>query len=368
MRILQLIPSLASGGAERLVVDLCNELTAQGDEVFLCIIQNPSEYDYGFFLKELSDQVRFRSLNQRKGFSFKNIITLNKIIKEIKPDIVHVHLSMLLYTYVLSFLNLKIHFYNTIHNPAEKTCSNLLFKTLNYICYSTGLIKVITISEECKISYQKFYKLKNDTLIENGRKTNIPTSNYKQVTDEINSLKQFNDDVLFVHVARFHKQKNQELLIQVFNRLANENVHYLLLILGDWSFCEEAKELAKTANERIHFLGTKKNISDYLFLSDAFCLTSNYEGMPISLLEAFSCGCTPICTPVGGIKNMIQDGITGYLSENVTESAYYDAVKRFLNNRNLIKKENLVIHFEELYSIEHCALKHRQLYQKNKIK
>jgi len=350
------------------VVDLCNELTAQGDEVFLCIIQNPAEYDYGFYLKELSDKVRFSSLNQHKGFSFENIIALQKIINKIKPDIVHAHLSTLLYSYALSILNLKIRFYNTIHNLAEKACLNFLFKTLNYIFYSTGLIKVITISEECKISYENFYKLKNSTLIENGRKANMPSSNYKQVTDEINSLKQFDDDMVFVHVARFHKQKNQELLIHVFNRLAEENIHYQLLIIGDWSFCEEAKELADTANERIHFFGTKSNVSDYLFQSDAFCLTSSYEGMPISLLEAFSCGCSPICTPVGGIKNMIQDGLTGFLSKNVTESAYYYAVKRFLNNKNLIQKENLVIHFEELYSIEHCALKHRKLYQKYRIK
>jgi glycosyltransferase involved in cell wall biosynthesis len=368
MRILQLIPSLGSGGAERLVVDLCNELTVQGDEVFLCIIQNPNESDYGFYLQELSDKVRFFSLNQRKGFSFKNIVALNKIIKEIKPDIVHVHLSTLLYTYFLSIFHLKIRFYNTIHTLAEKTCSNLLFKTLNYICYSTGLIKAIAISEECKTSYQNFYKLKNATLIENGRKANAPSSKNKQVTYEINTLKQLDDDLVFIHVGRFDIIKNQKLLICVFNKLADEKLNYILLILGDWSFCNEAKELAGTANERIHFLGTKKNVGDYLFQSDAFCLTSSYEGMPISLLEAFSCGCTPICTPVGGIKNMIQDGITGFLSENVSESAYYDAVKRFLNNRNMIQKENLVKHFEELYSIEHCALKHRQLYQKYRIK
>lgn len=368
MKILQLIPSLGSGGAERLVVDLCNELTVQGEEVILCIIQNPTESDYGFYLQELSDKVRFISLNQHKGFSFENIVALQKIINEIKPEIVHVHLSTLLYTYFLSIFHLKIRFYNTIHTLAEKTCSNLLFKTLNYICYSTGLVKVITISEECKTSYQNFYKLKNATLIENGRKGNVLSLKHKQVTDEINSFKQQADDVVFIHVGRFDVIKNQKLLIDVFNRLAEENVHYLLLILGDWSFCNEAKKLAKTANDFIHFIGTKKNVSDYLFQSDAFCLTSNYEGMPISLLEALSCGCTPICTPVGGIKNMIQDGITGFLSENVSEIAYYDAVKRFLNNRKTIQKANLIKHFENLYSIEHCALKHRQLYQKNRIK
>ena len=366
MKILQIIPSLGSGGAERLVVDLCNELTNRGEDVVLCITQNPNEYDYGFYLNELSDSVRFISLNRCKGFTFKNIILLQKIIKEVKPDIIHLHLSILLYAYLLSVLNLNIRFYNTIHSLAEKTCKNLLFKMLNYFCYSIGLIKVIVISEECKTSYEKFYNLKNATLIHNGRKNFLPSERFSFVSDEIKRFKQHESSIVFVHVARYHNEKNQELLFQVFNRLAKEGLDYSLLIIGDWSFCEEAKQLAKLANDRICFLGIKKNVCDYLFLADAFCLTSNYEGMPISLLEALSCGCIPICTPVGGIKDMIQDGITGFLSENVSETAYYDAIKSFLNNKNIVKKETLINYFEENYSIEQCALKHISLYQNSR--
>ncbi|MDD4969941.1 MAG: glycosyltransferase [Paludibacter sp.] len=368
MKILQIIPSLATGGAERLVVDLCNELTNQGQEVVLCITQNPQKSDYGFYLHELNNSVRFISLNQRKGFLFKNIIALQKIIKEVKPDVVHVHLSILLYVYILSFLNINIRFYNTIHSLAEKTCKNLFFKITNYFFYSLRFIKVITISEECKDSYEFFYKLKNSTLINNGRKTNLPSGKYQEVSDEMNVLKINKFDLLFIHVARYHKQKNQEMLIQVFNRLAKEGIRYSLLIIGDWSFCEDAKELAKRANNQIHFLGTKQDVCDYLYLADAFCLTSIYEGMPISLLEALSCGCTPICTPAGGIKDIIQDGITGFLSTDESAENYYKVLNNFIKQPNTLKKEVLIRHFKDNYSIEHCALKHIQLYQSNSIR
>jgi glycosyltransferase involved in cell wall biosynthesis len=186
---------------------------------------------------------------------------------------------------------------------------------------------------------------------------------YQEVTNEIDTYKLNKSDLVFIHVARYHEQKNQQLLIDVFNRLANEVIGYSLLIIGDWLFCEDARELAKTANEHIHFLGTKKNVSDYLFLSDAFCLTSIYEGLPISLLEALSCGCTPICTPVGGIKDSIQNGITGFLSDNVSEESYYNAIKRFMNQQDTIKKEDLIKYFEDNYSIEQAAQKHINLYK-----
>jgi len=366
MKILQIIPSLGSGGAERLVVDLCNEMADQGQDVTLCIVQNPEEEDYGFYLHELHESVRFISLNQKKGFTFRNISSLQKMIREISPDIVHVHLSAILYLYVLSLVNLNTCFYHTLHNLAEKTCDNSVLKLMNYFYFSLGIIKVITISEECDISYQKFYKLRNATMINNGRKANLPSINYPSVREEINHLKKQDSDLVFIHVARYHRQKNQELLIRVFNRLEKEGISYLLLVLGDWSFCEEAKELAQTANKNIHFLGTKKNVSDYLFLSDAFCMTSLYEGMPISLLEALSCGCTPVCTPVGGIKDIVQDGITGFLSENLSEDAYYTCIKRYMIQKDNINRKVLIKLFEDKYSIEYCAGHHISLYSSKK--
>lgn len=366
MKILQIIPSLASGGAERFVVDLCNELNVQGEDVYLCILLNSQDADYGFYLPELNNSVHFIALNQSKGFRLNKIWLLYKLIRDTKPNIVHIHLSIYLYVYFLSLINFRTPFFFTIHSLAEKACHGFHFRLLNFIYYLLGLINVIVISDECKLSYEKFYGLHNATLIYNGRKKNTPSFRYQEVLCEINKLKQNGSDLVFVHVARFEKSKNQKLLIQVFNRLEQEGFNFLLLIIGDWSFCNEAQELAKKANSRIHFLGTKHNVTDYLLLGDAFCLTSIYEGMPISLLEALSCGCTPVCTPVGGIKDIIKDEVTGFLSQDITEYSYYDAIKRFINQRTKIKKDLLIKFFEANYLIEKTASKHISLYNKYK--
>ena len=67
MRILEIIPQLSSGGAERFVVDLCNELSISND-VTLLVFHNLEQY--GFYANELSDKVRIISLNKKKGVSF----------------------------------------------------------------------------------------------------------------------------------------------------------------------------------------------------------------------------------------------------------------------------------------------------------
>lgn len=365
MRILQIIPSLGSGGAERFVVDLCNEMAAKGADVHLCLIQNPDERDFGFYLSELNAEVTFTSLNQPKGFRWKNIILLMRLIHTVKPDVIHGHLGVLLYFYFIKLFTLKTKIFFTIHNLAERACPNLLSKILNYLYFKLGLIRVITISKECTQSYHRFYGLKNSNQILNGRLKVLATREYTSVEKEISILKKSSEDLVFVHVARYHDQKNQELLIRVFNRLYSENEKFILLILGDWSFCDEAVRLAQTAEKCIHFLGTKTNVGDYLYLSDAFCLTSVYEGLPISLLEAISCGCVPVCTPVGGITEVVRHEVTGFLSDDVSEPAYYATMKNFMNNRDLIKKETLIQLFDNQYSIEISAKNHLQLFDRS---
>ena len=363
MKILQIIPSLASGGAERLVTDLCNEMCRQGAEVHLCIVQNPGERDFGFYLPALSDKVHFHSLNQPKGFGWKNIGQLNLLIKQLKPDVIHAHLGALLYLYFLKLLRGKYTFYYTIHNLAEKSDPNLLLRAINIFYFGLKLIRAITISEKCDISYRKFYGLKNASCIPNGREKLYPTDQYTSVSKEINSYKQSESDLVFIHVARYYPQKNQEMLVKVFNRLIDEGHAIVLLIIGDWSFCSEARELAATVKPRIHVLGTRTNVADYLLLSDAFCLTSLYEGLPISLIEAISCGCTPLCTPAGGIPDIIKHGETGFLSADFTYESYFSMIREYINHgKDLISRAKLIETYEDNFSIEITARRHLNLF------
>jgi glycosyltransferase involved in cell wall biosynthesis len=116
------------------------------------------------------------------------------------------------------------------------------------------------------------------------------------------------------------------------------------------------------ACDKIIFFGEKHNVSDYLLNADAFCLSSIREGMPISLIEAFACGCVPICTPVGGLINTIENGVTGYLSDSVSENDYYLSVRTYLENKDQIKKTDLIQYYLSNFSIEECAKKYLSLY------
>ena len=86
-------------------------------------------------------------------------------------------------------------------------------------------------------------------------------------------------------------------------------------------------------------------------------LPSIWEGLPIVLLEALSVGCIPICSPVGGVVNVIKDGFNGILSHNTEANAIEESIRRFLS---LNKKEIGLMHSNclasfQLYNIEQTA-------------
>lgn len=360
MKIIQLTYNLCSGGAEKFVVDLSNQLAAEGHDVTLCILRTDLDKDSIFNKQFLSEKVKFHSLKLSPGFSPSKCQKVDKYIKSQRPDIVHCHLNVIPYIFKTSIFNRNIKFFHTLHNIAANTGGVGIQYHLNKFFYRHNLIRSVCISRLCQHSYEEYYKLYNAPYIDNGRAIVSPSEKHKDVEKEIISYKKSQKTKVFIHVARFNKQKNQHLLIDSFNRLSAENVDYTLLVIGRDFDTPDGRKLQDIANDRIHFLGEKDNVSDYLLCSDAFCLSSSYEGLPISILEALSCGVTPICTPVGGIPDVIKNKKNGYLSTGLDPDEYCSAIKQFIEKP--IDKNQLIDFYKTNYSIEVCAKKYESLF------
>lgn len=362
MRILQLVFNLRPGGAEKFTVDFCNELS-KINEVYLCQIQKENN-DNSFFKHELKDGVNYLNLGCSNGINFKTFFTIFRLIKEIKPDVVHAHLNTRIYLFLPAVIfNHSMKFIHTIHNLAEYDVGFSWQKKLNNIFYRRRLINGVAISKECKESFINFYKHNTLSLIENGASAVEKTLDYQKVAEEITNLKKTKDDLVFIHVARFAEQKNQQLLIKVFNKLMNGKNDIILLIIGLNHDSEEANNLRVGCHSNIHCLGAKTNVSDYLLNSDVFVLSSLWEGLPISLLEAMSCGVIPVCTPAGGIPDVIKDENVGFLSKDFSEEQFYLAVERCIKLIDVFDRAGLIDYFNEHYSMEKCTNNYLKIYE-----
>lgn len=364
MKIFEIIPHLGSGGAERFVVDLCNEL-ADRHEITLIVL---FKFDYkGFFLKEISPKINVICMEKKPGLDVKCLLKIKHLINQQQPDIVHTHLSGFLYTVLNFWKKSKTKFIYTVHSDAAYDAKDFINRTIRKLAFKSGRVAAVTISEESQKSFEKLYGTKS-SLIYNGRPQFFQANSdiQQQVEKEINSLRHTPNTVIIINVARLNKVKNQLTLAQAVSLLNQQGYKIELISIGEANDKEVLYAIQALKSPNIHLLGSKTNPRDYLAQSDAFCLSSFIEGMPITLIECFSVGVIPICTPVGGMKNMIYDGVNGLLAEGTTQADIEKALIRFLKlspeERKLMREKSLESF--KAYDIKTCCHNYECLMRK----
>lgn len=361
MKILEITYNLRPGGAERFIVDLCNNYSQdENNEVYLLAVNKDSGPKDKHYLSSLSKKVHYICANASKGLSIKGLFKIYKIIKELKPDVVHAH-SSVLHLLLPSLFQRKIKYIHTLHTLAEKNTSHRKLKLIEKKLYNK-YIQAVTISDICNKSFIDYYNSNNSICIPNGREALKTTELHSAISDEINNLKKNSNTPVFIHVATFLKPKNQQLLFDTFKKLEDEGKDFLLVVLG--ACYENCTHPYKENGKQIVIMGRKENVGDYMACADFFVMSSIWEGLPLSLLEAMSMGVIPICTPAGGIVDVIYNGTNGYLSPSFKLDDFYALIKGVLENPDKISKKDVIKCYEENYTMSICAEKYLDLYKK----
>lgn len=357
MKTLQIIYSLCSGGAERFVVDLSNRLAEiPGNEVVLLAVNSLDNPKAAHYLPDVSPKVAVRSLNC-KGLSLSALWGIHKVIKAERPDIVHLHSNIVL-IYLAMLLGTRSKVVHTLHNLAHKCLTWGWCKPINRYLYNKK-VKAITISEECHDSFAALYgRNSSDTLIVNGREKIETTAALPEVRKELDTILKPGAPV-FVNVARCHPQKNHKMLFETFERLTAEGSDCQLLVVGAH---HEANAERYRNHPNIHIIGERRNVADYLACADYFVLSSGYEGLPLTLLEAMSVGCIPVCTPAGGIVDVLRNGENGFLAKGFESEALYASIREALSNAATINRNAIVEEYEKDYSMKTCAERYFEVY------
>jgi len=363
-KIVQVLPALGLGGAQVFCIQLCNELASRyGYDVTLVSMYHHKPGKH-LPLDLLDKKIKFITLGKRPALDPTMFFKLRKLIAKQQPDVVHTHLHAGYYCFLGYLKNKKgykkVH---TFHNLVKRDSPWLGRQAFKYF-FGKRIIIPVSISEEVFKGAIEEYGDCIKELIENGSERVKPTALFNETKDKINKLKKNADTKVLVNVARISAQKNQHLLLESMRRLQDENV--ICLIIGDYVPDDKKiyDALLAIKPDNVYFMGKVNNVSDYLLNADAFVLSSIFEGAPISLLEALSAGVVPVCTPVGGLKNVITRDI-GFLSAEVSEEAYTKALKAYLHAPEVdierLKRNGKEL-FDKMYSMKHCAAQYKELY------
>lgn len=324
--------SMGAGGIEAIVCGLANEL-AKNNTVTVCTLRQYKDDD--LFYHRLDPGVRKETLGKTEETSpLKVIFQVYSYLKRGDFDIIQIHGFFYYYLLAVLFLHRKKRFYYTVHSDAWKENNpwDLRLLRIKRFCFQKKWIHPITISPASKDSFTRLYHCESK-LILNG-----VTRPVFSRTDVSSPYRLTSDTRLFVNPGRICPQKNQGMLCRVFDRLIKEGWDICLVIAGPNHVESSYKEIEPFLSERIRYIGESSDVPSLLYYADGMALSSAWEGMPVVIIESLAAGCPCICTPVGGVVNMIENGANGYLSQSVSEEDYYQAMIQFLS---LSEKEAL---------------------------
>jgi len=334
-RVLHVLANLGAGGAERMAVHIVLGLNRQRFRPAVVAYSGR----YGSDLEQKLDEAGIKTwfLGKGPGFEWRTYYRLHRVFKEFRPDIVHTHVHVMRYAFpslVYFKPRLMVH---TVNNIAERELEPRA-RWLQHLAYRRGVIPV-AVAQEVATSLERLYGIGNCRVVWNC----VPTDLYAMPQTPRELWRARNgfstDDTLFVCVARFAPQKNHALLINAFARgpAADPKAH--LVLVGQGALRAQSQERVNRLGltGRVHFLGLRTDIPDVLGAADIFVLSSDYEGNPLSVIEAMAAGLPVASTAAGGVPELLQNGKEGLIVQPGQAEQLAEAMVTLLKDPELRK-------------------------------
>jgi len=359
MRLLIIINSLGTGGAEKLVTETIPIFIEKGIDVELLLLNGKKHPFFNELIK--NEKCKIHSLGMGSVY---NPLLIFKTIPFLKNcDIVHVHLFPALYwvaiAKMISFS--KNIFLFTEHNTTNKRRGKFYFSHLDRLIYDS-YFKIITISEKVEKNLKDYLGIKfakRILLIKNG--VNLETIKQFEKTDRslINGLTI--DNKVLIQVSRFHQQKDQHTLIKALKFLPD---YVKLLLVGDGELRQECEHLVNELGlqDRVLFLGIRMDVPGLLKIADIVVLSTKYEGLSLSSVEGLASGKPFIASDVPGLSEVVKGH--GLLFPQGDTKALANHILALLSDPKYYKRiASACLKRSKKYDIHKMVEKHIDLYE-----
>lgn len=294
-----IVHGLGGGGAERVASILANYLSNKKYKIqYIAAIKGGKDYSLAesvecYFNEATSDNIALKL--------FQKNINVFKGIQEFKPDLI---ISFLTNEVLFAEIVCHIPTIYTLRNDPNSTNNSILREAIRQFLFHRGKA-IIFQSPGARQYFDKSIQEKG-IIIANPLKQGLPY------------WKEYKHEKTVVTACRLEKQKNLPLLLDAFSLFKKSHPEYMLKICGDGALRKELEAYTKKLGleTSVLFLGFRTDIHDIIAHASIFALSSDYEGVSNSMLEALSIGIPVVCTDSspGGAAMYIQSGVNGYLT------------------------------------------------------
>lgn len=348
IKILFRLRSLEMGGVPRVVLDLLNNLSQDKFEITLLL-----NLYQGELRTEIPKHIHLVTIAKgREDFSQNPLIhKVQLVLRKLKLMFYEKFPSVLYNQKLKENFDIEVapgyaEFEWILNSPNKKSRKIGWFHTdVSYDKDQNRVMKRINLMKQ--FDWMIFGSAQTRQVIEDLYDVTYPKSsviyNVINIEEAIKKSEEFevNYEVkpVFSSVGRLHFRKGYDALMRIHKRLLDEGFVHSIAVVGGGNEMGNLKNQAKETGVEKTFLllDTQKNPYNYVAASDYFILPSRSESYPLTIGEVMGLGIPIISTNVGGIPEMIDHEIDGYLV-NFDEEEIYRAMKRFLTEHELVEK------------------------------
>lgn len=320
MKIVFIAHGASNGGAGRVSSILCNELARKGHQVTYYA------FHYSNVSYPIDPAVNYVILHQKSGNRILTLLYRNRAIyeyiKKSRPDLVISFAANIMSYTVMKWKGPVIY---SLRNDPSSVNAGMIGKRIRDRLYRRA--KAIVFQTPGARDYFPEEIRRKGVIIGNPIREDLPCWRLDQAEDVI------------MTACRLDSQKNVSLLLKAFRLVHEKHPSWSLRICGDGPLMEQLKkESAELGiSDRVEFMGFCDNINELMVRSSIFALSSDFEGLSNSMLEALATGLPTVCTDCspGGAALYIQNGVNGFLTPVGNHVAFAEALCRLIEDRSL---------------------------------
>jgi glycosyltransferase involved in cell wall biosynthesis len=348
-KILFTLPNCAGGGAEKVVLQLLQNLDRNKFQSVLVLLQNSGE-----FIDAIPPDVEIIDLKTKRARY--SIFKLKKIIKRESPDIILSTLTELnIAVCILAFFTkIKAEIIIRESNIVSLLITSFIKKSAyKFFIHNADLL--IAQSLDMKDDLTKNFAVSPDKIVLINNPVNVDFVQ-KKSEEKIDAF--FDNKKLLVSAGRLSYQKGYDLLITAFSKITGYD--YYLVIIGQGAEEKNLKQMAKNLNieNKVIFAGFQDNPYKYMAKADFFISSSRFEGFPNAVIESLACG-----IPV--IANNYKGGINEIINENtgmIIDITNVNAFQYCLSGHSSYNRQSIKDYCRAKYSLDTIIQKYEIIF------
>lgn len=359
MRVLQVNYKMDIGGIENFLMNICRNIKEK-DIQFIFLTYNNYKFDYEDELLKMNYKI-IKISNPNKVNLFKHINEIYKVIKEEKIDVVHCHTyfnsAYVMIAAKMAKVKIRIVHSHTTYGLKKDNVFKRIKWNISRILINNLSTKRIACSTEAGKS---LFGNKCFEIIENG--INVKEFYYDNKVRKIyrEKLKLNKDEFVIGHIGRFDYPKNHTFLLEIFEKILTIRQDSKLILVGSGDLQDEIKKITvkKNLENKVIFLGNRRDVNKILNAFDVFIFPSLYEGLPLTLVEVQANG-VPILVS-NNVSKEIQ--LTEYIHFLSLKDGALKWAKTAISLNNKRKNSKLILE-DSKYNIDNVISKLVKIYK-----